>query len=266
MRGNRNELTGGAIVSERGRGQDKSHARGEHGERADGGHGATGHGAEHGAEAQRQRGCEHHRRCNDQNIRPVECVQAERGAGSSPIPPAPVLQGARQRVQVERCQEWIERCLQDQGFVEGEQTAAGHQRAGNPGGSVAVPAARGLHDEPHGGDAERELCAAGERERAAANGQDQRERIDVQRRNKERRRRLPEEAGRVEQPDVARAHAFSEVQVVVGIEALQIRAHACRGEERMAPERKTDGQLQRENNGQRNTEAHLLPCQLTCDL
>ena len=126
--------------------------------------------------------------------------------------------------------------------------------------------ARGLHDEPHGRDAQRELRSARERERAAANDQEQRERIDVERRNEERRRGLSEEAGGVEQPHVTRAHALGEVQVVVGIEALEIRGDARRREQRMAAERKPDEKLQRENNCKRDPEAHLLPCQLTCAL
>ena len=81
-----------------------------------------------------------HRRGDYQHVRPVERVQAERCAGCGPIAPAAVLQGARQRVQVERCQERIERRLQDQRFVEGEQAAAGHEGAGNPCRAVAVPA------------------------------------------------------------------------------------------------------------------------------
>ena len=189
---------------------------------------------------------QHRERAEDQeNIRPVERMQPERRAGQRPAGHRIAVDRARDQEQIERGEERIERSWKDQELEEGREPEQARQGRRPPGGTLPVPAARGDRQQPDADSPEGDLDEARERQRPAADLEQCREHIDVQRRQEERRRRSPREAGGIRQPHVAMGHAIRQTGVK-GIVLLD------RHEQRMPPEIEEDGQLDHEDRQERD--------------
>ena len=120
-----------------------------------------------------------------ESVRPVEREEAERGAAGEKRPARGPVVGPRHEVEGRRREEGVERRLQDQDLVEGEDAREQRERRREARGARVEPPARRQVDERDGRRSEADLDDAGEEERVA-DGEHRREEIDVEGRDEER--------------------------------------------------------------------------------